>query len=599
MQGGEARRIWRWAAAAIVMVALVAVFVTLFGSAARRDAILAARQQAERRAALEAGTLVADVGKFRVLPFVLVKLPDVNAALAERDRGATARLNGTLRALAVQTGATVFYAIDRDGVARSASNAYDADSFVGYNFRFRPYFIQAMRQERSEYFAQGSVTGRAGLFLARRAGPVDRPAGVVIVKIEFQRLEQLWRSTMLTSFVVDREGVIVIGTEPKRLYSTVGALSEGGRAAMARYRQFSNLPLRDSGYRFERDGFARDETGRRFLVVEQRLPVLGWRHLHLEPLKPVLAAADARTRAATFILIVVLLVAGALLFWSSTRRRRIEAARQHLEAEVARRTAELSGAYRRLQEESDERARADARYRAAREELAQANRLGSIGTITTSVAHELNQPLAAIRAAADNALKFLQREQVPPAEENLSLIISLTHRIGTITRELLSFGRRGRSEAIMVGVDEIIDGALLLIGDSFNRAGVRLEVVRASPLPKIKAARIRIEQVLVNLLQNALDAVSGLADGQVRIAIEKGPHDVRIIVSDNGPGVAADMADAIFQPFFTGKADGTGLGLGISREIVQDHGGALTLQTNMEGGATFIIRLPIKGKEPL
>lgn len=588
---------WRLVVVAIGIGALALGFATLFGSTSRRDAIAAARQQAERRAALEAGTLIADVGKFRVLPYVLTELPDVRGTLVDRSPSAIARFDQTLRSLTQQTGATVFYAIDRTGIARSASNAGQRDSFVGYDFRFRPYFVDAMRRGQSEYFAQGSVTGRPGLFLARRAGSAADPAGVVVVKIEFDRIERLWRSAGQVSLVVDREGVIVIGTQPALRFRTVAPLTPDRRTALERSGQYGRRALRDAGLRFGDGGTARTAEGATYLVIEQRLPVLGWRHLHLEPLQPILAAADARTRIATLILVLTLVGLAALAGWSGSRQRRIEAARERLESEVARRTGELTEAYDRLQRESDERARADSRYRAAREELAQANRLGSIGTITTSVAHEVNQPLTAIRTASENGLKLLARGRTEQVGENLSLIVSLTQRIGAITGELLSYARRGRGEPTLVPLDKILDGALMLVGDRFRRAGVTLDIARAPGLPEIRAGRIRIEQVLVNLLTNALDAVADRPGGRVRLHAAVADDHVQMRVEDNGPGVAPDMVETIFQPFFTGKRGGTGLGLGISREIVGDHGGTLTVEAGALGGAAFVVDMPMDGGE--
>lgn len=584
---------WRMGVAALGIVLLVTLFALGFGANARREAIAQAREQAARRAALEAGALIADVEKFRVLPFVLTELPDVTDTLVARSPAATARLDETLRVLAARTGATVFYAVDRDGIARAASNAGRGDSFVGYSFRFRPYFVASMRGGSSEYFAKGSVTGRPGLFLARR---VSAAAGVVVVKIEFDRIERLWRSAGQTSLVVDRDGVIVVGTDTQRRLRTIGPLPPARRAAIARSRQFGG-PLRDAGLRFDGEGFAQDEAGTRYLVVEEPLPVLGWRHIHLEPLRPILAATDGRTRVATLIVALVLAGLATLVGWSATRRRRGEAARALLEAEVARRTVELTGAYDRLSRESDERAHADSRYRAAREELAQANRLGSIGTITTSVAHELNQPVAAIRTASENGLKLLARGRSDQVAENLSLIVALTQRIGAITGELLTYGRRGRGETAWVPLDHILDGALMLVGDSFRRAGVALDIVRAPGLPDVRAARIRIEQVLVNLLQNALDAVAGRPGARVRLDVSARGEEITLSVEDNGTGVAADTREAIFQPFHTGKPAGTGLGLGISREIVQDHGGTLIVGDSALGGAAFVVILPRDGRE--
>jgi len=342
----------------------------------------------------------------------------------------------------------------------------------------------------------------------------------------------------------------------------------------------------------EEQGFATDPSGLRYLVLERRLPLLGWRHVRLEPIQPAIDSANDRVRLATLIFGLAVSALMVLVAWSATRQRRNEAARASLEEQVSRRTSELTDAYNSLRGEAEERERADRRYRAAREELAQANRLGSIGTITASVAHEINQPVAAIRTAAENGFKLLGRGEPDRAGANLELIVSLTQRIGAITGELLSYARRGRLGPSTIALDDIVDGVLMLIGDSFRRAGVVLEVDRAPRLPRIRASRIRLEQVLVNILQNALDAVADRDGGLVRLEIAADDDTIRMSVHDNGPGLPPELGETVFLPFVTGKVHGTGLGLGISREIVADHGGALTAGASPLGGAAFHATFP-------
>jgi two-component system, NtrC family, C4-dicarboxylate transport sensor histidine kinase DctB len=581
------------------LILVIALFAYSFGIAARRTEIAALRADAQRRALMERSALLAEIDKFRVLPFVLIELPDMTAALSQRSTEATGRLNTTLAALAGQTGASVLYAVDSSGVARAASNANGTDSFVGHNFRFRPYFVGAMQSGASEYFAQGTITGRPGMFLTRRVGRAENPAGVIVVKIEFDRIERLWRSAQRSAMVIDRDGVVVIASDPALRLHTIMPLPQARRAQLIATRQFGDASLSAANIQIDTDGVATSSSGKQFAAIRQQLPVLGWQHIHFEPLDPAIAAANARIRLATLIFALVATTLCAAAIWVATRRRRMAASRSKLEHEVSLRTAELTGAYDKLRGEVQKRELADSRYRAAREELAQANRLGAIGTITTSVAHELNQPVATIRTAADNAIKLLARNSLDRVETNLGLIISLTSRIGTITSELLSYARRGRQERSTTTLDDILDGALMLIGDSFVRAKVTLDVERAQGLPSVYASRIRIEQVLVNLLQNALDEVSGCKDGRgrVRLAARATSSDILIVVEDNGPGVAEHLSETIFQPFFTGKSNGTGIGLGISREIVSEHGGTLTVGRSSLGGASFTICLPQKRQE--
>jgi two-component system C4-dicarboxylate transport sensor histidine kinase DctB len=392
--------------------------------------------------------------------------------------------------------------------------------------------------------------------------------------------------------VVDHDGVIIASSAPNLRLRTIAPLSPDRRAALIKSRQFGDATLADAGIRLGSSGSAVDAEGRRFILVEKPLPLLGWRHLHLEPLKPVLDEVNDRVRLASLIFALGLAALLGAIGWGSTRRRRVEGARVALEAEVSRRTSELTHAYERLRLEGEEREKADGRYRAAREELAQANRLGSIGTITTSVAHEINQPVAAIRTAAENGVKLLARGQTEIASANLTLIVSLTERIGAITGELLSYARRRRREPDTVALDEVVDGAVMLIGHSFARSGASLKVVRAAALPEVRVSRIGLEQVLVNLLQNALDAVVGLPDPRVLLEVEVDEGSIRFLVHDNGPGLPPHLGDSVFQPFVTGKPNGTGLGLGISREIVADHGGSLVADVSPLGGALFHVALP-------
>lgn len=586
------RAIAGWTAAIVGCGLAIAAFSLIYGDAMRKTALAAARSEADRRAALEIGALVADVDKFRLLPRVLVELQDARDSLDGGSPGARARLDQRLADLARDTEASALYGIDSAGVARVASNADQPDSFVGYSFRFRPYFVDAMRTGGSEYFAEGAVTGRTGLFLARRVEKQGRPLGVIVVKIEFDQVERLWRAANRVSFIADPDGVIIVSTEPELKFDTLTPLDAARRAEIARARPFGDARLDDAGIRLSPDGQAVDAAGRRYIATVTPLPILGWRHVHLERLEPALTLARDRTRLATLLFAIGLTGLAALVWWSATRQRRQAQARLALEDQVSRRTAELSAANAELRRQAEERERADRLYRAAREELAQANRLGSIGTITTSVAHEINQPVATIRAAAENATKLMDLGRPETAADNMRLIVRMTQRIGSITSELLRYARRGRQGAAPVSVNAIVDGVLVLIGHGFRSANVRLLVERDETEARVLVSQIRAEQVLVNLLQNALAAVRECPDPTVRLDVSCSGDEVRIRVSDNGPGVPTALGESIFQPFVTGRPEGTGLGLGISREIVAEYGGTLVLTASPIGGAAFLITLP-------
>ncbi|MBB3878778.1 sensor histidine kinase [Sphingomonas pseudosanguinis] len=558
---------------------------------AHRQAVAGLRADATRIARQQERLLNSELQRFRLLPIVLVEYPDLGDALRNGSRQAADRLNEKLRGLAERTGAPVIYAIDRQGRTVSASNAGQPDSFVGRNYAFRPYFRQALTQGTSEYFALGNTSHRAGLFLARRIGPANAPDGVVVVKVEFRRIAQAWASDPGQTLLTDNHGVVVVTSDPRALFTTMQALTPRARGEIEQAQQFGGVRLRPAPYRLEPGGWATDDEGNRHVVARVAVPLPGWRLIHLLPSRPAFRAADSWVRSATALIGVGLLALALLAIWRRTRAERVVQAREALEAEVARRTAELRATNDRLTIEIAERVRADQRFRAAREELAQANRLGSLGSITAGVAHEINQPVAAIRTLAENARTFLTRAAPDKAASNLSTIVELTERISSIVQEMRRFVRRGTHGMGPVALDAVLDGTMLLIGDRFRSAGVVLERPTGGSLPVVVAGRVRLEQVLVNLLQNALDAVADRPSPRVRMCVREEGDSIELTVEDNGPGLDPDIAPEIFTPFVTGKPDGLGLGLGIARDIMREFGGMLDTIPSSLGGAGFIIRL--------
>ena len=581
-----------FALAALLGVALLALFGVAASRWAASHALSTAEIAADQMARSQAGLLTSELQKFRLLPLVLIEYPDVRAALSGADSAAVSRLNGKLEVLSARTDAAAIYVLDRSGRTVAASNWRLPTSFVGQVYGFRPYFQGALRDGAAELFALGTVSGRPGLFIARRVESDGRVFGVVVVKVEFDRLEQVWARQPGMTFVTDRHGIVIITSRRDLRFHRTRPLSAEAVAEMRRTRQFGTLPL--PPIPLAADGAVTRATGReggtRFRAAQLAVPVAGGTLHSLEPLAGAEASAAATARAAVlaaFVLVALLLA----WLYRAREKRLIEAESRHvLEEQVALRTAELRESNERLTEESRERERADRRYRSAREELAQANRLGSIGQITAGVAHEINQPVAAIRTFAENAGRFLDQGKADRARHNLDQIVDLTSNIGAITAELRSFARRGTPAIDAVELTPVLDGALLMLGDRLRAAAVQVERDGERPGLKVVADRVRLEQILINLVQNAHDAVEGRDDPRIRIAVRPG-RNVTIDISDNGPGVPAEIADELFTPFVTGKADGLGLGLGIARDIAREFGGDLDPVASALGGATFQIRL--------
>lgn len=579
------------AAAGAMLLALVAV---LAFRVAQQQAMSATDRAAAQLARDNAGLFASELQKFRLLPLVLAEYPDVRSMLETRDTAVAERINARLELLAQRTDAAAIYVLTAQGRAIAASNYRLPASFVGQDYGFRPYFQGAIRDGGAELFALGTVSGRPGLYLARRIGDAARPLGVIVVKIEFEAMQAAWARQQGKTLVTDRHGVVIVTSEPRWRFGTIGQLGTDDRAAIRATRQYGSLPLDPLPLTIDgADTRMGGETPGSRLATTQ-IPLAGARIRVLYPLDPAMRSANANARLVSLGALIV--IAGALLLlWRARERRLIQiAAQRALEGQVAERTAELRETNAQLVAESSERALADQRYRAAREELAQANRLGSLGQITAGVAHEINQPVAAIRSFAENAQGFLARGDSGRADENLGRIVDLTRRIGAITAELRDFARRRTPETGAVDVDAVIESTLLLIGDRVRAQGVVLERTGPAGL-HVTADRVRLEQILINLIQNALDALAGQKAPVIRIVTARTDARIMIEVADNGLGVAPELAGELFMPFVTGRAEGLGLGLPIARNIAREFGGELSLVPSSLGGAAFRLELPEAG----
>ncbi|MFT3973616.1 MAG: ATP-binding protein [Amaricoccus sp.] len=568
----KADRTWsRRTLAMMVGLAVVLALVIAAGRMARSRAAVDLTDRAAAALPLATAALTGVIEKQRLIPLVLSRDPEVIALLAGTTDAAERRLDAKLDAIATAAGASVIYLVDRDGVAIAASNADQPESFVGSGYAFREYFTRAMADGTAMQYALGTVSHRPGLYLTRRVESVLGPLGVVVVKVELDELEARWRAGGLVVVANDAAGTVVATTEPDWRFGVVPDASPGDRLPIPIAAQPDGL------YRVDRPG-----SGGPAHYAGAAAPVgpaaPGWRIALFLPAESALASA-ARTGGLTALL--ASLLAGAGLVWLQ-RRQRFARALGVMNTELERRVAE----------EIAERENAETRVRRAREELAQANRLSILGQITAGVAHEINQPVAAIRTYAESGQQLLDAGESGETRENLGAIVRVTERIGAITRMLRGFARRGVAPVGPVEVDLAIAGALALLAGRIRDAGVRIDRGPPQPGLAVVAGQIRLEQILVNLLSNALDALRGRPDPVIAVSVIAAGSRVTIRVQDNGPGLDPKMRETLFMPFSTTKETGLGLGLVISADLAREFGGSLGFEPGEGPGACFVLELP-------
>ncbi len=567
---------------------------------------------------LYSSSLEREIGKFAFLPGTLSLERDVTDLLRHPDeRSLAANVSTYLERLNERAGTLAIYVINADGRVVAASNARRGDSYVGEELAFRPYFRDAMATGTGRFFGIGTTRGEPGYYLASSLGDAETVLGVAVIKVSLEQLEKTWTTVEAPAMVSDENGIVILGSVADWKFTALRPLDESTRQAFDRTQQYNRRALKPLGIReiAELDHGARlvsiarsgpevvsvYPVSGRFLAQSRPLPGTPWTLTVFSQLEQVDDIAQSRAlvaivcTACLFMLGLVINERRRHLKERLAAREALQKAHDELERKVDERTADLSAANQLLQEEVAERIRAERTLRAAQEELVQAGKLAVIGQLSTGIAHELNQPLAALRTLSGNGLRFLERGDLATAGANLERIAQLADRMGRITGQLRSFARKSTGEAQPFVLSQSVDNALNLLEPRLRQTGA--EIVRhcPSPPPMAMGDANRLEQVLVNLIGNALDAVEGESAPRIEIDCEIVGNRVRLTVRDHGPGLEPDAQSRLFEPFFTTKAAGVGLGLGlaISADILRDLGGTLSGINHPAGGAIFTLELAL------
>jgi len=521
------------------------------------------------------------VERFRSVPEVLALDSDIRSLLrAPDDRLLREKLNLRLEQLNTAAGSNVLYLLNAQGETLVASNWRDWSSFVGNNYAFRPYFQDALRQSSGRYFAVGVTTGIPGYFLSHAVRDDSGTViGVLVVKLELEELQRDWVNQPGILLVADSYSVVILSNRPAWRFLALDELSEQARAELVEVRKYAEQALQplpntlrrqiDSNSQWRRvDG---PDGPRDYLWQRQAMDDEGWTlHLLHEPKTLVNSVRSYRLAAAG----VWMTLAFLLLYLAQRRKnQRLQAGiRERLEREVALRTAEL---------------------REAQEGLVHAAKMAALGQMSAATAHEINQPLTAMQMQLGSLRLLLDSGRQDDVREGLQRIDALLQRIAGLTGHLKTFARKspaGLSERLRLS--DVLEQTLQLLAPRLRSEQVQLHSdIDSSAL--VLGDAIRLEQVLLNLLNNALDAMAAVESRQLHIRIERQAEQCVLSIADSGGGIAADALAHVFEPFFTTKPVGAGLGLGlaVSYGIVRELGGSLEA-ANAEQGAVFTLRLP-------
>ncbi len=536
---------------------------------------------------LYVANLLGSLRRYEVLPRILGDLPTLRTALREPDSPAAKdQANRLLDQLRKETGADVIYLMAPDGNTLAASNWNDEDSFVGRNFAFRPYFREAMAGHLGRFFGLGTTSGKRGYYFGAAVRDGNATLGVLVVKVDLDHTETLWGSTPEQLMVTDAFGVVILTSRPDWRFRASRALDADEREQIASERPYPTLNPRLLTLDIDA-----------WLIQSRELKETGWTVRILAPISLVKRPVQTVVAIGAATLAALLLLLGLLM---QRRRHYLERialdakARQQLERRVQERTQDLEALNSRLKEEVLEREQAQQELVRAQDELLQAGKLSALGTMSASISHELNQPLAAIRSYADNAGVLLDHQRNDEARDNLRLISDLTARMASIIAHLRAFARRDRHAPERVALQPALDDALALLAKRRQAMGV--ELIRDLPDATlwVQAGETRLRQILSNLLANALDALNERAPvRRIWLRAERQGDGVLLTLRDNGPGFTETALERAREPFFTTKtsAQGLGLGLAICDTLTRALGGELTLGNHPDGGAQLSLFL--------
>ena len=574
----RAQRTATWQKLVVMLLIFVAVGVVLITNRWLSERFTeTTRNRAELRLALYSGNMISELQRTSVVPLLLSRDPVISVALSKGDFSRT-----TQRLIQVQEdiGVASILLLDNSGRTVGATNR----NLLGTNYRTQNFFIDAQRAMDTVFSASARPGGGYDFTYSQVIMAEGKSLGVIVVAVDLMKYERAWAGLQDVIMVTNSEGTVVLATEPRwrgmALDAAIATQDSPSALDMALNRA---LNVTTDWARHAPDTYLK---GVAVLRTEARVPFRGWRMV-------IFTAYDSVRERVNGILALEIMgfaILMALTFYLLSRR----AWSQTLS--FRRESIELRQLNQRLQREIAEREKVQKDLAVAELTLAQSSKLAALGEMSAAVSHELNQPLAAMKTYLAGARLLVQRKRHDEALSSFQRIDDLIDRMGAITRQLKSYARKGGEAFEPVDLRLCLSSALAMMEPQLKLRVVK--ITRALPRQPVMvlADRLRLEQVIINLLRNALDATKDSAQPQIDLILSAG-ETATLTVRDNGHGIS-DLIN-LFEPFYTTKTPGEGIGLGlaISSGIVTDLGGRLTARNSDQGGAVFEMQLPILGED--
>ncbi|WP_319529940.1 ATP-binding protein [uncultured Cohaesibacter sp.] len=499
-------------------------------------------------------SLETEISRYKFLPFILSQNDKLVQILhGELDAEESGYF---LQRTKYATNVSTIYVLDKAGNTVASSNWHTEESYIGENFGFQPYFDGAMAGRLGQYYGAGTTSSKPGFFIAYGLKDDEDIVGVVTIEIHLSELEQVWRSGPDDVLVYDVNDVVFLSSNRQWKYKILGE---------------ENGVTRPSSFEISRAPYEQEADDERSLVkcyeigdatfykdlffgcllpatlsIEERIVEYSWTILSLKSTRPIYIAL-------CLVVLISLLIYLILIFSYRSFRNRINRSIQKL-----------------------------------RNQVVENSKLAAIGQMATEVAHEFNQPLAAIQMLLDTTRLLLKRQRFDEADDNLELISSHIERMTQQMSQMKSFASRhrvprGNGEVVSVAI-----ASIKLFQLTLKKQNVQLNFQPSQSELHVPCNAIGLEQIFSNLITNALDAMAGQVRKCLTISISRQDDEVVVRVHDNGCGFT--NPSRVFEPFYSTKQRGTGLGLAIVNDIIENSGGSISAQNHPDGGAEFVLK---------
>ncbi len=560
---------WRVRLALVLLMAIAVATVWITNSLLTDRFTESTRHRANVRLALYGGNLVSELGRNAIVPQLLARDSSLIGALNSSDFSQSTQ---RLITFVEEIGAASLMLLDIDGRTVASTDR----NLLGSQHGNQPYYVDAIRANTTVFSVIQREAGGYRFTYSRRMADGPQVLGVIVVEVDLQKFERAWAGISDAVVVTDSTGAIILATEPqwRGLSEGEALVRQTPQSAIERAiratADWSALPA---------DAYVQGEAVMR---MEARIPFQGWKIASFT----TYASVRERVNGVLALEIMGFAILLALAFYALSRQTALRMALFQRESDELR---ELNA---RLQSEITKREEVQETLAVTEQTLAQSSKLAVLGEMSAAVSHELNQPLAAMKTYLAGARLLLRRNRQEEALSSFGRIDDLIERMGAITRQLKSYARKGAEELSPVDLAEALGSALSMMEPQLRQRQVRINQIRPPEPVLVMGDRMRVEQVMINLLRNALDATKSVEDPTVDVVLAAGDT-ATLTVRDNGEGI--EDLENLFEPFYTTKqpGDGVGLGLAISSGIVGDLGGRLTARNSQRGGAVFEMQLPI------